>query len=234
MKEAADAAVAKKAVEEAVEKKKATEEAAKKKAAKEAAVRKMAAEEEVVKNKATEEAAAKKKATEEAAVKKAAEEATAKRKTAGEATARKKASEEAAKKTESGVVTVGSVRSLAVPSGSTPLAKRQFHGSWKPRYATRPFICHFLYCVCDFNLFSPMYNVPSSGRLPPSGVLASRVQPKLLSPRTSSKPNRVMRLSVVAGSRLPVWLLPRVPPCRQLPLVGPRPLRCYHGVPLMS
>jgi hypothetical protein len=56
-----------------------------------------------------------------------------------------------------------------VPSGSTPPAKRRFHGSWKPQYATQPFFCHFLYRVCDFNLVSPAYNVPSSGRLPPSG-----------------------------------------------------------------
>jgi hypothetical protein len=125
---------------------------------------------------------------------------------------------------------------VAVPSRSTPLAKRQFHGSWKPRYATRPFICHFLYRVCDFNLFSLVYSVASSGRSPASGGggTAPRVLPKLLSPRTPSKPNRVMRLSVAAGSRLLAWLLPRVPPCRRPPLVGPRPPRCYHEVPLMS
>jgi hypothetical protein len=61
-----------------------------------------------------------------------------------------------------------------------------------------------------------------------------RVQPKLLSPRTSSKPNRVMRLLVAAGSRLSARLLPRVPPHRWPPVVGPRPPRCYQGVPLMS
>jgi hypothetical protein len=33
---------------------------------------------------------------------------------------------------------------------------------------TRPFICHFLYHICDFNLVSPTYSVPSSGRASPS------------------------------------------------------------------
>jgi hypothetical protein len=60
------------------------------------------------------------------------------------------------------------------------------------------------------------------------------VQPKLLSPRTPSKPNRVTRLSVAAGSQLPARLLLGVPPRRQPPVVGPRPPRCYQGVPLMS
>jgi hypothetical protein len=146
----------------------ATEEATeKKKSAEEAAMRKMAAEE----------AAAKKKATEEAAVKKAIEEAATKKKVIDEAVTKKKASEEAAKKTESGAETTGycpspalltGVKRAAAPSGSTPLAKPLFHGSWKPRYATRPLICHFLYRVYDFNLVSSAYSVPSSGRSPPS------------------------------------------------------------------
>jgi hypothetical protein len=116
-------------------------------------------------------------AEEAATAKKAADEAAAK-KVANEAAAKKKALEEATKKTESGAATAGSgpspapsagVKRVAAPSGSTPPAKRRFHGSWKPRYATRPFICHFLYCDCDFNLVSPAYCVPSSGRSPPSG-----------------------------------------------------------------
>jgi hypothetical protein len=37
-----------------------------------------------------------------------------------------------------------------------------------------------------------------------------RVQPKLLVPRTPSKPNRVMRLSVAVGSQLPARLLPLI------------------------
>jgi hypothetical protein len=101
-----------------------------------------------------------------------------KRKATDEAAAKKKALEEAVKKTESAVATADSgpssaplagVKMVATPSGSTPSVMRQFHGSWKPRYATRPFICHFLYCVYDFNLVSPAYSVPSSGRSPPSG-----------------------------------------------------------------
>jgi hypothetical protein len=43
---------------------------------------------------------------------------------------------------------------VAALSGSRPPTKRRFHGSWKPLYAMRPFICHFLYHVCDFNLVS--------------------------------------------------------------------------------
>jgi hypothetical protein len=167
-KEAMDATAAKEAAEEAAEKK-ATEEAVKKKAVEEAAARKMVAKE----------AAAKKKATEEAAVKKkAAEEVTAKRKVVDEAATKKKASEEVTKKTESGAVNAGSdpslapsvgVKRAAASSGSTPTTKRQFHDSWKLRYATRSFICHFLYHVCDFNLVSSVYGVPSSDRSPPSG-----------------------------------------------------------------
>jgi hypothetical protein len=46
----------------------------------------------------------------------------------------------------------------------------------------RPFICHFLYRVCDFNLVSSAYNVPCSVRSPPSGgyvvVAAQVVEPK--------------------------------------------------------
>jgi hypothetical protein len=34
-----------------------------------------------------------------------------------------------------------------------------------------PFICLFLYHICDFNLVSPTYSVPSCGRLPASGGL---------------------------------------------------------------
>jgi hypothetical protein len=34
---------------------------------------------------------------------------------------------------------------------------------------------------------------------------------------------------VVAGSGLPAWMLPRVPPRRRPPVVGPWPLRCYEG-----
>jgi hypothetical protein len=59
---------------------------------------------------------------------------------------------------------------MAAPNGSTPPTKQRFHGSWKPRYAMRPFICHFLYHICDFNLVSLTYSVPSSGRSPPSEV----------------------------------------------------------------
>jgi hypothetical protein len=39
---------------------------------------------------------------------------------------------------------------------------------------------------------------------------------------------------VATGSWLPVRLLLRVPPRRRSPVVGPRPPRCYLGVPLMS
>jgi hypothetical protein len=147
------------------------------------------------------------------------------------------------KKTESGAAIAGfgpssalsvGVKRVATPSGSTPPAKWRFHGSWKPRYAMRPFICHFLYCVCDFNLGSPAYSMPSSDRLPLLGGPALWVQPKLLSPRTPSKPNRVTRLSVVARSRLLARLLSWVPPRKWPPMVGPRPPRCYQGVLLMS
>jgi hypothetical protein len=150
---------------------------------------------------------AKKKATEVAEVKKKAAQEAAEKKAAGEV-AKKKASEEVAKKTASVVVTAGSspspasmagVKRPATPSGSTPLAKQQFLGSWKSRYTTRSFICHFLFHVCDFNLVSPTYNVPSFGRSPPSRGPALRVHPTLLSPRTPSKPNRATRLSVAAG-----------------------------------
>jgi hypothetical protein len=147
VKEAADATVAKEAAEEAVEKKKAAEEAVKKKVIEEATVRKKAAEE------------------------------TAMKKTAEEAATKNKALEEAAKDTKSGAATVGSGPSLApstgskrvaAPSGSTPLAKRRLLDSWKHRYATRPFICHFSHRICDFHLVSLAYSVPSSGRSPHS------------------------------------------------------------------
>jgi hypothetical protein len=91
---------------------------------------------------------------------------------------KKKALEDATKKTESDAVIAGSgpspapltrVKRAAVPSGSTPLAKWRFHGSWKPRYTMRPFICHFLYRICDFNLVSLTYGVPFFDRSPPSG-----------------------------------------------------------------
>jgi hypothetical protein len=159
-----------------------------------------------------EEAAEKKKAIEAAARKKAAEEAAAKKKVVEEAATKKKASEEATKKTKSGAATAGSgpsptpsagVKRAAAPSGSTPLAKRRLLDSWKHRYATRPFICHFSHRICDFNLVSPAYSVPSSGRSPHSRGPMLQVQPKLLSPRTPSKPNQVTRLSVATGSQLP-------------------------------
>jgi hypothetical protein len=171
VKEAADAAAVKKVVEEAAEKKKGAEEAA-----------------------------VKKKAVKEAAVKKVVEEAATK----------KKAAEEAAKKTAGAAAIAGSspspapsvgVKREATPSGSTPPTKRRFLGSWKPWYDTQSFICHFLYRVCDFNLVSPAYNMSSSSRSPPSRGPTLRVQPKLLSPRTPSKPNRVTGLPVAAGSR---------------------------------
>jgi hypothetical protein len=183
VKEAVDATVAKEAAEEAVEKKKAAEEAVKKKVVEEATVRKKAAEETAMKKKTAEEAATKNKAL-----------------------------EEAAKETKSGAVTVGSGPSLApstgfkrvaTPSGSTPPAKQRLLDSWKHRYATRPFICHFSHHICDFNLVSPAYSVPSSGRSPHSSGPMLQVQPKLLSPRTPSKPNQVTRLSVATGSQLP-------------------------------
>jgi hypothetical protein len=168
-KEVVDAITAKEATKEAAEKKKVAEEAVKKKAVEEAVARKMVAEEAAVKKKAAKEAAVKKKA---------AEEVTAKRKVVDEVTTKKKASEEVTKKTESGAVNAGSDPSLALSigvkraaasSGSTPTTKRQFHDSWKLRYATRSFICHFLYHICDFNLVSSVYGVPSSDRSPPSG-----------------------------------------------------------------
>jgi hypothetical protein len=168
VKEAADAAAAREA----------TEEVAKKKASEEAAVRKMVVDEVAGKKKAAEKAAVKRKVIDQVAV--------------------KKDSEEVVKKTKSGAATMGSgpspslsagVKRVATPSGSTPLAKWQFHDSWKPRYAMRLFICHFLFHICDFNLVSLVYSVPSSSRSPPSRGPASWVQPKLLSPRTPSKPN---------------------------------------------
>jgi hypothetical protein len=129
------------------------------------------------KKKATEEAA-KKKAAEEAATKKKAVEEVAKRKAVEEAATKKKAAKEAVKKPAEDVATVGSgpsltpsagVKRMVVPSGSTPPDKWRFLVSWKPRYATQSFICHFLYHICDFNLVSLTYNVPSSNRSPPSG-----------------------------------------------------------------
>jgi hypothetical protein len=231
-KEAADATAAKEAAEEAIEKKKAAKEVAKKKPIEEVVARKMVAEEAAAKKKAAQEAVVKKKVVEEVVVKKAAEEAAPKRKATDEAAVKKKASEEAVKKTKSGVATMSSdpspasstrVKRAVAPSGSTPPAKLLFHGSCKPRYATRAFICHFLYHVCDFNLVSLAYNVPSSGRSPPSVGPVWRVQPKLLSTRTPSKPNRMMRLSGAVGSRLSARLLPRGPPRRRSPVVGPRP-----------
>jgi hypothetical protein len=62
----------------------------------------------------------------------------------------------------------------------------------------------------------------------------SQVQPKLMSTRTPLKPNRVTGLSVAAGSRLLVRLLPQLLTCKRLPVVGSRPSRCYQGVLLMS
>jgi hypothetical protein len=53
-----------------------------------------------------------------------------------------------------------------------------------------------------------------------------RVHPKLLSPRTPSKPNRLTRLLVSAGSRLLAQLQEWVPRRWRPPVVGHRPLRC--------
>jgi hypothetical protein len=233
MKEAADVAAAKEAVEEAAEKKKVDEEAVKKKAAEEATARKMATEEAAEKKKATKEAAMKKKATEEAVVKKAADEVAAK----------KKASEEAAMKTKSGASTAGSgpspapsvgVKRVAAPSGSTPPAKRRFHGPWKPWYATRPFICHFLYHVCDFNLVFPAYSVPSSGRSPFSGGPSVTGAAQVAEPQDNveAQPSD----EAVGGGGVPVTVA-AVAACATMQATaggGSPPPRCYQGVPLMS
>jgi hypothetical protein len=185
MKEATEATTAKEAAEEAAEKKKATEEAAKKKAVEEAAARKMVAKEAAAKKKATEEVAVKKKAAEEAAKKKAADEAAA-----------KKASERQRRRSK--------VVWRLLASAHLRLRRQESRGWLRPvalqlrpsgdstaprSLATRPFICHFLYCICDFNLVSLAYNMPSFSRSPPTGGPASQVQPKLLSPRTPLRPN---------------------------------------------
>jgi hypothetical protein len=131
--------------------------------------------------KATYDVAMVKKAVDDAAtVKKAADNAVMVRKVADEAAVMKMATDDAAaaKKAADDAMTVGSSSSsapsagakrAAAPSGSTPPAKRRFLDSWKPRYVVQTFICHFLYCIYDFDLVLLAYSVPSSGRSPPSG-----------------------------------------------------------------
>jgi membrane protein involved in colicin uptake len=124
-------------------------------------------------------ATAKKAANDAVAMKKAANDAAAAKKAANDAAAMKKAMDDVAavKKVVDDAVIAGSDSSSAqsagakrvpTPSGSTPPAKRQFLSSWKPRYVTQTFICHFLYCICDFDLVLLVYSVSSSGRSPPS------------------------------------------------------------------
>jgi hypothetical protein len=153
-KEVADAAIVKMSTDDMTAVKKATDDA-------------------TVVKKAAEEAAAKKKAAEKAAAKKATEEAATKKKAAGDA------------------ATLGSgpslapsvgVKRVAALSGSTPPAKRRFLGSWKLWYITQCFIRHFLYHICDFNLVFPAYNVPSSGRSPPSRGQCCRCSPSHRAP----------------------------------------------------
>jgi hypothetical protein len=177
VKEVADAAAVKKPMDDAVAVKMATEEVAKKKAVDEAVVKK-----------ATEEAATKKKAAEEAIEKKGIEEAV--KKAVDGAAAAKKAAVDVAT-ASSGPCPFPSigVKRVAAPSASTPPAKRRFLSFWKHQYATQSFIHHFLYRIYDFNLVSPVYSMPSSGRSRASGGPALWVQPKLLGPRTPSKLN---------------------------------------------
>jgi hypothetical protein len=66
----------------------------------------------------------------------------------------------------------------------------------------RPFICHFLYHVYDFNLVSPVYNVPSSGMSPPSRG------PSIVGAAQVAEPQDTVEAQpsdeVVGGDRVPV------------------------------
>jgi hypothetical protein len=196
-----DAVVVKKAADEVAAVMKATDDVT--------AVKKAADDATVVKKATDDVAAAKKVADDAAAVKKATNEAVVAKKAVEDAIAMKKATGHA--------VTAGSDSSLApsvgakraaAPSDSTPLAMRRFLNSWKPRYVAQTFICHFLYCIYDFDFVLLTYSVSSSSRSPPSRGQALWVHPKLADPRTPLRlmvpRDRLLGLLVATGSWSPV------------------------------
>jgi hypothetical protein len=110
-------------------------------------------------------AAVEKEVVDAGTVKKSVNDATAVKKAADETVMVKKAAGDAATVSSgSSLASSAGAKRVAMISGSTPPAKRQFLGSSKPWYVAQTFIYHFLYCICDL-----AYSVPSSGRSPPSG-----------------------------------------------------------------
>jgi hypothetical protein len=202
----------------------------------------MATEEVATKKKAAEEAAAK-KATKEAVAKKATKKARDEEKVVDQAVAKKRPQRRRRRRPK--VVqhlralahlwlrwqdSRGRLRPVALhlwPSGAST-ASRNLGTLRDPSFV--------ISCTTSVILFLFLWRTvhhPPVG-CPLVGGPALRAQPKLLSPRTPSKPNRVTRLSVAARSWLLARLLPRMPPGRQPPVVGPQSPRCYQGVPLMS
>jgi hypothetical protein len=188
-KEAADAVAVKKATNDTVAVKKATDEAM---------VVKMAVDDTTTVKKAADNAVVVKKAANEVATaKEAIEDATTVKKAADDAVTAGSSSSSAPS---------GRAKRVINPSGSTPPAKRQFLGSWKPRYIAQTFICHFLYYSCDFDLVLLAYSMSSSGRSPLLGGWGTTlwVHPKPADPRTPLRltvpRGRLLGLLVTTGS----------------------------------